>query len=1020
MSRACPATLCRIASAAADAPSADRELLSAFVASRSELAVAELVRRHGPMVFAACRRVLGHAHDAEDAFQATFLVLTRKAGTIREANLAGWLYAVAVRTARGVRLMRDRRRKHEEAARQLPAAPSPDVPDAELAAIIDDELARLPDHLREAVVLCELQGRSRRDAATDLGIPEGTLSSRLAAARRKLAARLERRGVTAPPAVLAALLAPASQVPAFGTAVPAAAVAAADGVVKAMLFVQLKAVVVATGLLVGVAVGGFTLTGQTRAATTQPDESGELVKQLGSDEFARREAAAKKLRALGTVAEPALRVGLKSDDPEVRQRSTRLLAEVRKDSLDARVQASNPDNAAEPDHPVWRRFKSVAGNDASARALFAELVADPRRLRLLDDVDRNPDSAGDVYRAEVNANYKFVEKLWDRQRGDPKAKHPERPWADEVLIHYLGTYSPTFGPAPKTNVELHAFRTWPDCLSGKCGPAIRRVFAAWLVMRDNTEVVESALGMVGRERVAEAVPFLRALLNAETAETRVRSRAALLLGVLGRPADAALLRRTAEGKGAEKGEGWQVILKGQEKFDSLWADYRLGGKDNRTEKEWSEAWAKAFAEADIRKGDRTLADCAWAAVVRLGGGNTTEMGFHAPLTLKNQKLTDDDWFVELYSHGFTDAATRAAAHGKARAFVAAPAKPQPRDWPTPRGDAANTGTVPDQLPDALAEKWVFKAGGDIDGSPCVAGGVAFVASRDEHLYAVDVPTGKQKWKTQIGTSKASPAVRGESVYVGNDEGVFRRLDFATGKELWRFDTGGEISAAANFHGENVLIASQSGRLYALNAAGRQVWEYTAEQPVHGGVAVVGDVVYLAACDSKVRSIDAKTGKPVGEFDLGGQTGATPAVAGGVVFVGTMANEFLAVDAKTMKKGWAFKPPRGNGFQGSAAVTADAVVIGNDSGFVWALDRKTGLPKWDFAARGDTPGSPVVAGNRVYVACARQKLYVLDLATGKKVQEVEIGGEARGAVGVTGGCVFVATDAGTLHCFGKPE
>ena len=96
----------------------DLPLLRTFVATGSaagEAAFEELVRRHGPMVLTTCRRVLGNPHDAEDAFQATFLVLARKAATIR-GNLAGWLYAVAVRTARGVRVMRDRRSKHELAS----------------------------------------------------------------------------------------------------------------------------------------------------------------------------------------------------------------------------------------------------------------------------------------------------------------------------------------------------------------------------------------------------------------------------------------------------------------------------------------------------------------------------------------------------------------------------------------------------------------------------------------------------------------------------------------------------------------------------------------------------------------------------------------------------------------------------------------------------------------------------------------------------------------------------------------
>ncbi|MBX9584273.1 MAG: sigma-70 family RNA polymerase sigma factor, partial [Gemmataceae bacterium] len=178
----------RLAFAARPDPASDALLVRTFLASRDEAAFAELVRRHGPMVLAACRRVLGHREDAEDAFQAAFLVLARKAGSVRGANLPGWLYAVAVRTARGVRVMRDRRRRRESASRgREPGEARPDrSPEQdELVAAVDEELAGLPEPYRAAVVLCELQGRPRRSAAAELGIPEGTLSSRLAAARRK-------------------------------------------------------------------------------------------------------------------------------------------------------------------------------------------------------------------------------------------------------------------------------------------------------------------------------------------------------------------------------------------------------------------------------------------------------------------------------------------------------------------------------------------------------------------------------------------------------------------------------------------------------------------------------------------------------------------------------------------------------------------------------------------------------------------------------------------------------------------
>jgi RNA polymerase sigma factor (sigma-70 family) len=176
----------------------DRDLLGRFAAARDGAAFAELVRRHGPVVLAACRRGVGHHHDADDAFQAVFLVLARRAGAIRRPELLGnWLYRVAVRVARNARRAATRRRAREVQAVDVPepVAPAAAVPD-DLGPVLDEELDGLPAWYRDAVVLCDLRGLSRADAAAALGVPLGTLASRLDGGRKRLAARLARRGVT--------------------------------------------------------------------------------------------------------------------------------------------------------------------------------------------------------------------------------------------------------------------------------------------------------------------------------------------------------------------------------------------------------------------------------------------------------------------------------------------------------------------------------------------------------------------------------------------------------------------------------------------------------------------------------------------------------------------------------------------------------------------------------------------------------------------------------------------------------
>jgi RNA polymerase sigma factor (sigma-70 family) len=178
----------------------DRELLERFAGQREEAAFAALVQRHGPMVLGVCRRVLHDAHDADDAFQATFLVLARKADSLaRPEKLANWLYGVACRTAARARAQAVRRRVHERQFTNMPSAPTPSGGAEsfhELRLVLDEELQRLPDKYRAPLVLCYLEGKTYVEAAQVLGWAEGTVSGRLARAREVLRGRLTRRGLT--------------------------------------------------------------------------------------------------------------------------------------------------------------------------------------------------------------------------------------------------------------------------------------------------------------------------------------------------------------------------------------------------------------------------------------------------------------------------------------------------------------------------------------------------------------------------------------------------------------------------------------------------------------------------------------------------------------------------------------------------------------------------------------------------------------------------------------------------------
>ncbi|OAI46320.1 hypothetical protein AYO44_11505 [Planctomycetaceae bacterium SCGC AG-212-F19] len=254
----------------------DQQLLQAFTANRDQEAFAALVRRHGPLVLGVCRRVLQAQHDAEDAFQATFLVLARKASSIRKQQaVASWLYGVAYRLASKAKLQAARRRSHEREA--TPPSPSlaSDPTWSELRTVLDEELMRLPEKFRAPLLLCYLDGKTQDEAARQLDWSLGTFRRRLDQGRELLRQRLTRRGVALSAALFPALLA---QQAVAGVPVPlitttcqsallfvsgqaagtlaAPIVALAEGFMKSMLFAKLK---IAAGLLLLIAVCGVSL-----------------------------------------------------------------------------------------------------------------------------------------------------------------------------------------------------------------------------------------------------------------------------------------------------------------------------------------------------------------------------------------------------------------------------------------------------------------------------------------------------------------------------------------------------------------------------------------------------------------------------------------------------------------------------------------------------------------------------------------------------------------------------------------
>ena len=349
------------------------------------------------------------------------------------------------------------------------------------------------------------------------------------------------------------------------------------------------------------------------------------------------------------------------------------------------------------------------------------------------------------------------------------------------------------------------------------------------------------------------------------------------------------------------------------------------------------------------------------------------------------------------------------------------------EWPVFRGNALQTGIASSGLPEDLEVLWTFKTKDAIEGSAAIVGGVVYIGSQDEYLYAIDLATGKEKWRYKAAPIKVTPSVRNGAIYVGDGDGWFHCVDATSGKLRWKFEAGAEITSAANFAGDNVLFGCGDENLYCLSSDGKPVWKFkVAGGPVLGSPAVTGGRTFVSGCDSTLHVIDVAKGTEISSVGLDGQTGSTTAVVGDQLYVGTMTNQVVAIDWKKAEVIWRFEVARRQKpFFASAAVTDGLVVAGSRDKHVYGLERATGKESWSFATHGNVDSSPVIVGKRVFAGSLDGNLYALDLATGRELRRYELGGEAvnkgiTGSPAVGEGCLIIGTNDGTVHCLGAKK
>jgi outer membrane protein assembly factor BamB len=348
------------------------------------------------------------------------------------------------------------------------------------------------------------------------------------------------------------------------------------------------------------------------------------------------------------------------------------------------------------------------------------------------------------------------------------------------------------------------------------------------------------------------------------------------------------------------------------------------------------------------------------------------------------------------------------------------------DWLLFRGNPQQTGVATSALPDKLDILWKFSTKDAIEGTPAIAKGIVYIGSFDEHLYAIDLQTGAEKWRYKAGALKTPAAVRDGKVYIGNMDGVLHVVDALKGTKLWTYETPNqaEITSGVSFMGDKLLFGCADESLYCLSDKGEKLWTFRVQGgPVLATPAIAQNRTFVAGCDSTLHVLDAAKGEELSSLDLGGQIGATAAVSGDQLFVGTMSSTVLGIDWKQSKVSWTYESETSKQpFYSSPAVTDNLVILGCRDKHIRALDRAKGTEVWDFVASGQVDCSPVIVGDRVIVGARDRSgsLYVLDLAKGTRRAKIELDGAIIGSPAVADGKLVVATEKGTVYCLGAKK
>lgn len=332
------------------------------------------------------------------------------------------------------------------------------------------------------------------------------------------------------------------------------------------------------------------------------------------------------------------------------------------------------------------------------------------------------------------------------------------------------------------------------------------------------------------------------------------------------------------------------------------------------------------------------------------------------------------------------------------------------------------------MPPQLKVLWTWDGGETIDSSPAIVGGVVYVGTGAGELVALELSSGKVKWRYKTGepVGESSPAVANGLVYVGDLAGVVHAVKAQNGQKVWTYRTGSEIKASPVVAGGRVVIGSYDGVLYALDAqSGKLAWAQKTEGQVHATAAVENGVAWIAGCDGYLRGVRIADGKQVTALRFGSYTAASPVLLPDRAILATYDNEVLAVGRNSAKPLWSYEhPERKFPYISSGSVWQGVFYVGGRDKMMHAIDVQTGKERWNVMTRARIEGSPAIASGRIYIGSGDGSFYVLDAATGKRIQEIQAGGPIAASPAISSGSpgqpgrVVIGTQDGRLLCLGQ--